>query len=55
MVRIVPKNIAPESVRDPLFKSKVEAAFRKRKAPETLIKSLFADFEAAPSSAATLL
>lgn len=54
-VRIVPKNIAPESMRDPAFKAKVEAAFRKRKAPEYLIKSLFADFDAAPSSSPTLL
>ncbi|MBW0159490.1 hypothetical protein [Sedimentimonas flavescens] len=47
-IRIVPKNIAPESVRDTDFKKKVEAAFRKRRAPEALIKSLFEDFEAAP-------
>lgn len=54
-VRIVPKSIAPESMRDLAFKAKVEAAFRKRKAPEYLIKSLFADFDAAPSSSPTLL
>lgn len=51
-VRIVPKNIAPESIRDKNFKGKVEAAFRKRKAPESLIKSLFEDFDAAPASVA---
>jgi hypothetical protein len=54
-VRVVPKNIAPESMRDPAFKGKVEAAFRKRKAPESLIKSLFDDFDAAPSSSPTLI
>lgn len=50
-VRIVPKNIAPETIKDQDFKKKVEVAFRKRNAPESLIQSLFEDFDAAPAPA----
>lgn len=49
-VSVVPKNIAPESLRDGKFKEKVEAAFRKRRAPESLIQSLFENFDAARGS-----
>lgn len=49
-VSIIPKNIAPESLRDGQFKALVESAFRKKKAPEALIRSLFAEFDAAPST-----
>ena len=49
-VRVIPKNIAPESIRDAHFKEAVETALRRRKVPPSVIHSLFTDFDAAPGS-----
>jgi hypothetical protein len=48
-VRIVYKNISPESVRDPNFLEALKVRMRRRKVPEAFIWSLFATCDAAPT------
>ena len=48
-VRVVYKNIAPKSVRDPKFIVPLKKIMHKRRVPMDLIKSLFASSDAAPA------
>ena len=49
-VRVVYKNVAPESVRDPKFLEPLQENMRRRKVPVAVIESLFQTGDAAPAS-----
>ena len=49
-VRVVYKNIAPESVRDPNFLASLRKNMERRGVPNALIDSLFASSDAAPAA-----
>jgi hypothetical protein len=49
-VRVVYKNVAPESVRDPKFLEPLQQIMQRRGVPLTLIDSLFKIGDAAPAS-----
>lgn len=49
-VRVVYKNVAPESVRDPKFLEPLQENMRRRKVPVAIIESLFKSGDAAPAS-----
>ena len=46
-VRVVPKEIAPESAREPDFQGKLKAAMLKKRIPARIIDSMFRSYEAA--------
>jgi hypothetical protein len=48
-VRVIYKNIAPESVRDPAFLKPLQTAMERRGVPEKTIADLFASGDAAPT------
>jgi hypothetical protein len=54
-VRVVYKNIAPESVRDPTFLTPLRAIMERRGVPDTIIASLFLSGDAAPTPAGLMV
>jgi hypothetical protein len=52
LVRVVYKNVAPESVQDEAFTEPLRREMKKRRVPDTIIKSLFNTSDAAPADTA---
>lgn len=54
VVRIVPKNVAPENIRDSAFLDALKSVMLKKRVPRNIIDSLFEAGQAAPETGAFL-